>query len=64
MQCRECNHKMTGVGVHDDPNSGFAYNLYQCDYCGCICKDNVWNNPGELWINAHNEIKFLERDEI
>ena len=46
---------MSFVSVFDTGSSGidgksFAYNLYQCDYCGMVCRENVWDNQGKVWI--------------
>jgi len=42
-----------------EPN--YAYNLYQCE-CDAICKVNVWNTPGKLWIDPLSvNIKFIPK---
>lgn len=27
-----------------------AYNLWLCEACGLILKEDVWNNPGLRWL--------------
>jgi len=51
-QCCEMNpdNDMELVAVWDDPHISHAYNLWQCHYCGAICKENVWKNLGETWL--------------
>ena len=39
----------TGSNGHEDGND-YAFNLYICDSCGNICKENVWHNKGLTWI--------------
>jgi len=55
MKCTNCedngDHDIKLVAGYDDPNTGFAYNLHQCEYCGFIYLDNVWKNKGVAIIN-------------
>jgi hypothetical protein len=41
-----CDSRMSSAAGHDDPKTGFAFNLYLCDYCGTIVRENVWDNKG------------------
>jgi hypothetical protein len=36
--------------VDDNPNRGYAFNLYHCEFCGTIARENVWENPGVVYI--------------
>lgn len=61
-ECKFCEDVLNSISCHDNPNSGFSYNLYQCDGCGSICRSDVWNDKGELWISEDKEISFDKRD--
>ena len=63
MICRKCAGKMKGVCVWDNPDEGHAYNLYQCQTCGAICKEDVWDDKGETWVLIDNIIMSLKKDE-
>lgn len=59
MQCK-CGvqgEEMACIDGFDTCSSGhhvdgknYAFNLYLCYRCGSICKDNVWDNPGQIWV--------------
>ena len=56
LECK-CGNKDLGLGmVYDEPDTGYAYNLYICGNCGAIHKEDVWNNEGVLIINVDNTI--------
>jgi hypothetical protein len=56
LNCRECGQPMAVVATHDEGSGGqYAYNLHYCD-CGVICKQDVWDNKGELWIQQNDMI--------
>jgi len=62
MKCIKCGYEMDLIDVMDDPEMGYAYNLFKCINCLVICKNNVWKNPGNLWIMANNEIKIEHKE--
>lgn len=43
-------------GCSDNPNKDIAYNIHHCVFCMLICKEDVWKNPGRLWIDENNEV--------
>lgn len=47
----------TGSGSNHRGES-IAYNLYQCDDCGMLCRENVWDHAGILWIDTNNTVEF------
>ena len=56
MKCL-CGEEMRGLGGYDSgscnghPSGGdVAWNLYCCDDCGNVARQNVWDNPGVVWI--------------
>lgn len=53
---RPCNTEMKFIACNDSPNEGWAYNVYHCDACGTLCKDNVWGNKERIWIRSNNSI--------
>jgi len=55
LLCTEC--------VYDDPQTGYAYNLMQCNDCGMLCKEDVWKNKGLTWISEDGKI-VIERSKI
>jgi len=68
MKCKQCdlnsdNH-MELVATYDDPQPPggghvYAYNVFQCRYCGALCKQNVWHDAGETWITLDNFINGI-----
>ncbi len=53
--------QMELAGVWDDPNEGIAFNIHICNYCGSICKADVWKNAGELWIDLNNNSEHFSK---
>jgi NMD protein affecting ribosome stability and mRNA decay len=50
MICR-CGQKMQCLYVWDDAQeTDHAFNVYACDKCGRLLKDDVWNDKGQIWI--------------
>ncbi len=49
MQCK-CKEAMKLLFAWDDGEKN-AYNLYGCERCGRVCKENVWENKGVIWID-------------
>jgi hypothetical protein len=41
-----CGVEMEVVFIWDDPHVGYAFNLYACNDCGRLIKEQVWNNSG------------------
>lgn len=57
MYCRICEMEMSLVSVWNggmDSPQEYAYNLYTCDVCGTITKEDVWDNKGLLVIPTNN----------
>ncbi len=57
MQCKLCKKDMKFIACSDNPNEGFAYNIYHCDECMVLCKENVWDNAGKFWVLKDNTIE-------
>jgi hypothetical protein len=50
MVCR-CGEKMSLLFAWDDAQeTDHAFNVYGCDSCGRVCKHDVWNDAGEIWL--------------
>lgn len=41
-----------------------AWNLFQCESCGAVARQNVWDFKGVVWIGADDTIRVAwdERD--
>ncbi|MHA1795577.1 MAG: hypothetical protein ACTSUK_05660 [Promethearchaeota archaeon] len=62
MKCK-CGKKMKYIyGWDDAQETDHAYNLYACEYCGLLLKEDVWNDRGLRWIFLDGEM-FLEDSE-
>lgn len=44
------------IFVWDSPNAGYAYNLYACEGCGKLHKQDVWTNKGTLTLDIKNVV--------
>ena len=53
--CR-CKHTLDLAAVWDDPNQGYAFNLYICNNCGDIVKEDVWEDAGKTILSVSGEI--------
>lgn len=59
MKCK-CEHEMVVVYVYDNGvtmEPGHAYNLYACDRCGILCKNDVWSDKGFRWIHLDGKVE-------
>ena len=54
--CAECGKQMKLMFVQDNPDLWIAYNLYACDGCLSICRQDVWKNAGKIWITGDGAI--------
>lgn len=56
-QCKFCPEKMSLIGIADNPNTGYAFNIYFCDYgCSALLKESVWKDKSDIWITEDNRI--------
>lgn len=55
-----CKSPTKNIFVWDSPYIGYAYNLYGCEFCGSIFKQDVWANKGTVQINVKNELTKVE----
>lgn len=52
ITCKGCGDEMRGLDVYDQGAGGhIAYNLYQCDDCGMVLINHVWEGAGNYWID-------------
>lgn len=63
--CIICNSSFENylecLGVFDEGSVGdFAFNMYICNKCGSIYKEDVWKNKGVLVIDKLNKIVNLK----
>lgn len=73
MICRNCESTMGFSGVFDTGSIGnvkgrgrlsdelvdIAFNLFLCPSCGAICKENLWDGRGLLWMYDDNTTEHL-----
>lgn len=69
VKCKICGHEMALIYTDDTGTNGckhdgndYAFNVYCCDHCKALAKENVWDASGILWIHADN-ITELEETE-
>ena len=61
MECKDCKSKMKLVLVWDDAQmTDHAFNLFACEKCGLLCKEDVWEDEGKRWIALTGEIVIEE----
>ena len=66
MKCPFCKNERPELkATYDLPQfePEIAYNIYQC-HCGAICKENVWEFKGKLWIGRDNVIMDMRERNI
>jgi len=58
MKCK-CGKEMRGVGCWDDAQlTDHAFNLYLCEGCGMICKEDVWEHKGLRWLQLDGTFQY------
>lgn len=71
-KCKFCTDNpdkpMHFVWGYDDPHPRsaghvYAWNLFVCEYCGAICKQDVWHNAGEIWVTTEGRIESKVRSD-
>lgn len=53
-----------GLGVYDNPNTGFAHNIYQDEHDGTVYTERVWNNAGLTAVSSDGDVKVISLDEF
>lgn len=54
MKC--CDEEPKFISCYDNPSTDYAYNLFMCDNCGSLFKEDVWKNKGIIKISFNNEV--------
>lgn len=55
--CSECKEDaLEFVTCWDNPDSGFAFNVYLCENCGTLLKEDVWKNAGRTIIHLNGDV--------
>ena len=57
MKCKYCKEEMDLIQVDDDPNKGFAHNIYYCECCATLLHNRVWDNKGNTWVKCNGEVE-------
>ena len=53
-----------GLDVYDDPNTGFAHNIYQDEDDGTVYIERVWNNSGVTVVSSNGNVKVISLKEF
>ena len=56
MKCKFCTSDMNFIYCTDNPDKGYAYNVYACISCDTLLKEDVWDKAGKIWISTENNI--------
>lgn len=66
MKC--CGYDMEFSLASDNPNKGWAFNLYVCEECGMVVKEDVWSKSpikhifcGEVVLSTDSESVDLSK---
>lgn len=59
MQCRGCQEEMALAEVWECGEQKHCWNLYACDGCGAVCRENVWDDKGEVWVFTGNSVAHV-----
>lgn len=63
MMCRCGDYELKTVYVFDnaqDAEPEHAYNLWACDGCGLVMKEDVWSNAGKRWLSLDGTLELEE----
>lgn len=58
--CSVQRPEMKLVYVWADPNEGFAFNVFACNECGRLTKNNIWNNAGNTTVLLNGNVLIDE----
>lgn len=58
-KCKGCGEEIELLDVWDDPNVGYAFNVFLCGCCGNLYKVNVWKDAGALEITLEGVVRRL-----
>lgn len=53
-----------GLDVYDDPDTGFAHNIYQDEDDGTVYIERVWNNSGVTVVSSNGDVKVISLAEF
>ena len=65
MNCSNCSKDMKLIYCNDTCTSSveykgnsysIAYNIFECEECMTIAVNNVWDNPGTIFIEPDNTV--------
>lgn len=69
MKVCKCGASMQLLFVWDDAQqTDHAFNVYGCDPCGRVLKEDVWENKGQIWLGLEGlelseEMKMADKKE-
>lgn len=53
-----------GLDVYDNPDTGFAHNIYLDEYDGTVYIKRVWSNVGVTVVSSNGDVKAISLDEF
>lgn len=53
-----------GLAVYDNPNTGFAHNIYQDEDGGTVYIERVWNNAGVTVVSSNGDVRTISLKEF
>lgn len=53
-----------GLDVYDNPDTGFAHNIYLDEHDGTVYIERVWSNAGVTVVSSNGVIRAISLDEF
>lgn len=53
-----------GLDVYDNPDTGFAHNIYLDEQDGMVYIERVWSNAGVTVVSSNGDVKSISLDEF
>lgn len=62
VSCLCSTSELKLIAVSDNPDTGFAQNVYECESCDTIAIKRVWNNQGVTYIEPSGKVTEIFND--
>lgn len=53
-----------GLDVYDNPDTGFAHNIFLNEHDGTVYIERVWNNTGVTVVSSNGDVMTISLDEF
>ena len=53
-----------GLDVYDNPDTGFAHNIYLDEHEGTVYIKRVWSNVGVTVVSSNGDVRGISLDEF